>query len=219
MGASTAGKKKGGSGGSGGQYGGGEIDKEAMQTVSDKVAVTKAADTAKKNEIASGNQMYGGAVSTAINEKLVELGYAKKTGGGGYWLSSEGWKMKYGSYTPGQAQTGSAMGTGDHKGVLTSTAISQEMLQSQNKLKAVALGALSMGMPGIGATAMRLDAGKSLKDAATPEKAHAEYMTQFKAKISGKKPPKKSTIISDTLGVVKATLGSGNDTKKTELGQ
>jgi len=57
---------------------------------------------------------------------------------------------------------------------------------------------------------MRLDAAKSFKDAVTPEKAHAEYMGQFEAKQKGKKPPKKSNIITDTLGGInklKATLG------------
>lgn len=198
-------------------YGGGEIDKDAMQTVVDTVAVKTAADKAKDKEIASGNQMYGGAVSTAINKKLFELGHATETGGGGYMLTSEGWKLKYGEYTPGQAQTGSAMGTGNPGGALTSTAISQQMLQSQNKTKAVMVGALSLAAGGVPATLMRLDAGKAAKDAATPETAHAEYMKKFKAKQAGIKPDKPSNIITDTLGVVKATLGGGN--KKTELGQ
>tara|TARA_R100001463_G_scaffold133386_1_gene194763 strand:- start:988 stop:1617 length:630 start_codon:yes stop_codon:yes gene_type:complete len=209
MGASTA--------NTGGSYGGGERDRKEQKKVVDKVAVIKAADTAKKNEIAAGNNMYGGAVSKAINDKLVERGYGKATGGGGTMLTSEGWKMKYGQYTPGQAQDGVAMGTGNFKGALTSTSISQEMLQSQNKMKGLMVGALSLGMPGIGATAMRLDASKAIKDAATPEKAHKEYTTQFKAKMSNKKPPKKSNIITDAISGVKATLGGGD--KKQELGQ
>tara|TARA_X000001382_G_scaffold12948_1_gene8472 strand:- start:183 stop:812 length:630 start_codon:yes stop_codon:yes gene_type:complete len=209
MGASTA--------NTGGSYGGGERDRKEQKKVVDKVKVIKAADTAKKNEIAAGNNMYGGAVSSAIDDKLVSLGYGEKTGGGGTMLTSEGWKMKYGQYTPGQAQQGVAMGTGNFKGALTSTSISQEMLQSQNKQKAILVGALSLGMGGIGATAMRLDASKAAKDAATPEKAHKEYTTQFKAKMSGKKPPKKSNIITDAISGVKATLGGGD--KKQELGQ
>ena len=214
MGASTA--------NTGGSYGGGERDRKEQKKVVDKVAVIKAADTAKKNEIAAGNNMYGGAVSSAINEKLFNLGYGKKgsqnpDGSYNYMLTSEGWKMKYGQYTPGQAQDGVAMGTGNFKGALTSTSISKEMLQSQNKMKGLMVGALSLGMPGIGATAMRLDASKAIKDAATPEKAHKEYTTQFKAKMSNKKPPKKSNIITDAISGVKATLGGGD--KKQELGQ
>ena len=91
------------------------------------------------------------------------------------------------------------------------------MLQSQNKLKGLMVGALSLGMPGVGGTLMRLDAGKAVKDAATPDKAYKEYKQRFDAKMSGKKPPKKSNIITDTLGVVKASLGGGD--KKTTLGQ
>ena len=111
--------------------------------------------------------------------------------------------MKYG-------KSNSAMGSGDNSGAMTSTAISSKMLQSQNKFKGLAVGALSLAVPGIGGTVMRLDAGKSLKDAATPEKAFKEYKTQFGAKMSGKKPPKKSTLLSDTIGGInklKLSLG------------
>ena len=83
------------------------------------------------------------------------------------------------------------------------------MLQKQNKIKGLAVGALSLAVP-VGGSLMRLDAAKSFKDAATPETAHAEYMGQFEAKQKGKKPPKKSNIITDTLGGInklKATLG------------
>ena len=212
MGASTA---KGNSGSGGGSYGGGERDRKQQQRVVDKVAVTKAADTAKKKAIASGNTMYGGDVSKAINDKLVERGYGKATGGGGTMLTPEGWKMKYGSYTPGVAQQPEAMGSGNPKGVSTSTAISSDMLKSQNRTKGLMVGALSLAMPGIGGTAMRLDAGRALADAAAPEKAYKDYKKQFDAKMSGKPIPKKRSLLTSL-----ADAATNIDAKiKTKLGQ
>ncbi len=214
MGGSTA--RRNSSKSSGGSYGGGERDRKQQQQVVDKVAVTKAADTAKKKEIASGNNMYGGAVSKAINEKLVERGYGKKTGGDGTMLSPEGYKMKYGQYTPGQAQDGVAMGTGNSKGVLTSTAISKEMLRSQNKAKAIMTGALSFGMPGIGATAMRISAAESAADYANPEAAYEDYMDGFEAKMQGKKYTKKRSAQSfagKVIENIKTTILGGDGSK------
>jgi len=160
---------------------------------------------------------YGVEASKATNEYLVSIGEATRTGGGGYMLTSKGYEMRYGSYTPGQAQTPGAMGSGDPRGIMPSTQISKKMLQSQNKMKGLMVGALSLGMPGIGATVMRLDAGKALKDAAQPDKAYAEYKTKFAAKQQGKKPPKSSNLISDAVSGFKASLGGGD--KKTTLGQ
>ena len=81
-------------------------------------------------------EMFGGKASQYTNEYLVSIGEAKRTGGGGYNLTAKGWKMKYGSYTPGQAQTGAAMGTGNPAGIMTSTPISQPMWKQQQKTKA-----------------------------------------------------------------------------------
>jgi len=221
MGSSTA--------NSGGSHGGGERDRNQQNKVNKQIALVKAADTAKKNAIAAGNEMYGGVVSQAVNEEMVNQQLAKvgsyfiQEGGNfirtdkegfkaaklagkkvskSYQTTSEGRAMKYG-------QSGGAMGSGDHTGVMTSTSISQKMLQKQNKIKGALVGALSLVAP-VGGNLMRLDAAKSLKDVATPGKAHKEYKEQFKAKMSGKKPPPKSNIVTDTLGGInklKATLG------------
>tara|TARA_R110002012_G_scaffold52547_2_gene134894 strand:- start:9114 stop:9788 length:675 start_codon:yes stop_codon:yes gene_type:complete len=214
----------------GGSYGGGERDKEQLKKNITKVALVKAADTEKKKQIAAGNQMFGGAVSQAVNEEMVnqklakvgsyfiqdggnfirtdEKGYLSAQAAGkkvskSYITNSAGKEMKYG-------KSNSAMGSGDNSGAMTSTAISSKMLQSQNKFKGLVLGGLSLAAGGVPATLMRLDATKSLKDAATPNKAFKEYKTQFSAKMSGKKPPKKSTLLSDTIGGInklKLSLG------------
>tara|TARA_B100000700_G_scaffold463_1_gene659 strand:+ start:1464 stop:2162 length:699 start_codon:yes stop_codon:yes gene_type:complete len=159
--------------------------------------------------------------------KISKSEYKKKLASGAtnlhtsYNVSTAGSQVLYGGGNPNAGvqtpSTPTAMGTGDSTGALTSVPISSQMLQSQNKMKGLMVGALSLAMPGIGATAMKLDATKALKDAATPETAHAEYMKKFKAKQKGIKPDKPSNIITDTLGVVKATLGGGD--KKTTLGQ
>ena len=222
MGQTTAGKNK--------------RENERKDNVS---AVTSAGNQAMEKELAAGNTMYGGAVSEAMNEKLVDEKLAKvgsyfiqdggnfiRTDKAGYTAARREGKKVSKSYITGKkgaaAKYGNsgystAMGTGNPSGALTSVPISKDMLQSQNKQKGLIVGALSLGMPGIGGTAMRLDAGKAIKDAATPDKAYKEYKQRFDAKMSGKKPPKKSNIITDTLGVVKASLG-GSD-KKTTLGQ
>jgi hypothetical protein len=159
--------------------------------------------------------------------KISEKDYKKKLASGATNLStsfqtnSAGSQVLHGGGNPNAGvqtpATPQGMGSGDPSGALTSVPISSQMLQSQNKMKGLMVGALSLGMPGIGATAMRLDAAKSLKDAATPETAHAEYIKKFKAKQKGIKPDSSSNIITDTLGVVKSTLGAGD--KKTTLGQ
>ena len=213
MGQTTAGKEK--------------RAKERNEQVS---AVTSAANQAMNAQIAAGNQMYGGAVSTAVNEKLVDMNlmkvgnYFEQQGGEFIRLSKEEYtkKKKAGatnlstSYIGGTTakeikygKSNQAMGSGDPSGAMTSTPISQQMLQKQNKIKGALVGALSLVAP-VGGNLMRLDAAKSLKDVATPGKAHKEYKEQFKAKMSGKKPPPKSNIVTDTLGGInklKATLG------------
>ena len=202
-------------------------------------AVTSAGNQAMEKEIAAGNNMYGSAVNTAINEELVDLDLAKRgsyfiqdggdfirTDAAGYnaarkagkkvhrsyQMQSKGANIKYGS-----GGTSTAMGTGDPTGAITSVPISQQMLKQQNMVKGVAVAAASLAMPGAGASLMRLDAGKAFKDAARPETAYKEYKARFDAKQAGKKPPPRSNILTDAFGAVKASLGGGN--KKSQLGQ
>jgi len=91
--------------------------------------------------------MYGGTLSTATNQYLVDIGEAVETGGGGYMLTPKGWAIKYGSYTAGQTQTGGAVGTGASGGVMGSTPLSDQMFESQNNMQNIMLGALSVLAP------------------------------------------------------------------------
>ena len=107
------------------------------------------------------NQMYGGQVSKATNEYLVSIGEAKRTGGGGYNLTAEGWKMKYGSYTPGGPQTPTAMGTVGAGGIINEIPISEKMFESQKKLGMIVTGAMALtGMPLMGAAFMDYNSKK-----------------------------------------------------------
>jgi len=91
---------------------------------------------------------YGREANRYTNAYLVSIGEAKKNSSGSYSLTSQGYKMKYGRYNPGGPQNPSAMGSGDSKGILTSTAISKPMFESQKKVQNIALGAMAiMGVP------------------------------------------------------------------------
>jgi len=120
------------------------------------------------------NKMYGGQVSKATNDYLVSIGEAKKTGGGGYMLTSKGWKMKYGSYKAGGPQEGSAMGSGG-AGVMSQVPISEKMFESQKKTQAIMLGGLSfMAGPVVG-TVMRMGAANALNS------TYGDYRKSFQA--------------------------------------
>lgn len=163
--------------------------------------------------------MYGEETSRLTNQYLADIGLAKKSsqnpdGSWNYNLTSEGWEMKYGSYTPGGTQTPGAMGSGDPRGIITSTPISKNMLQSQNKLKGAILGIAGIAAGGNPAgLIMRGVGAKSLADAyATPGKAYDTYTKKFKARQQGKKFTQQRNL----LGV----LGLQNEkkTKKDTLG-
>ena len=121
---------------------------------------------------------YGEEASKATNEYLVKIGQAKKNPSGSYTLTAKGWEMKYGSYTPGQAQTGAAMGTGDSKGIMTSTPISQPMWKQQQKTKAILLGGLSF-MTGGGLSSMALRAGAFDAINKSGQAGYSEYLSKF----------------------------------------
>lgn len=94
-------------------------------------------------------------------------------------LSSKGKQLLSG-------KSGGAMGSGGREGILSSIPVSKEMLQSQNKFLGITTAALSMAMPPIANTAMRLSATQNLTDAAQPQPAYNEYMKKFEAKQTGK---------------------------------
>tara|TARA_E500000331_G_scaffold353598_1_gene404616 strand:+ start:61 stop:756 length:696 start_codon:yes stop_codon:yes gene_type:complete len=223
VGASTA--PKGGRGSDAGGYKEtnrrkNEVNPTALQGIKDKVksdlglytnqpggSSTQTKTLRAYNLKGKDMDFYGEETSKSINEHLVSIGEAQRSGGGGYILTSKGYEMKHGSYTPGQAQTPGAMGSGDPKGILTSTPISKKMLQSQNKFKGLVVGALSLGMPGIGATAMRADAAVALKDAAQPDAAYDDYTKKFNATQQGKK----FTSQRNTSGIIQLGLSKGKD--------
>jgi len=229
MGASTA---KGSSGGGGGSYGGGERDRNEQKNVVNKVKVKTAASKAKNKALASGNTMYGGAVSKGIDDALVKSknvkvgSYFKKVGGEFIRLDAAEGKRLYNRGDPsvsrsvignktsanlkyGSGGVSTAMGTGDPSGALTSTKISSDMLKSQNKTKALLFGGASAMMGPIG-TPLRLAAGKAAADYLQPEEAYADYTKGFEAKQMGKKFTSDRTILG-ILGL------KGN--KKNKLGQ
>ena len=136
-------------------------------------------------------EMFGGKASQYTNEYLVSIGEAKRTGGGGYNLTAKGWKMKYGSYTPGQIQTGSAMGTGDPKGIMTGAMpISEAMWQSQKNMQRM----LKLGPLGL------------LSQSAQNEKGYTDYLQKFYAAKSGQG---KSSLGLANQGRITETQGSG----------
>tara|TARA_R100001082_G_scaffold27834_1_gene13944 strand:+ start:879 stop:1616 length:738 start_codon:yes stop_codon:yes gene_type:complete len=175
-----------------------------------------ATDTFASKLKGKDQKFYGHEANKAINEYLVGAGLAKRTGGGGYWLSSAGYETKYGagSYVPGaRQQSFGAMGSGDPTGALTSTPISKSMLQSQNKFLGLATMVLSAAAPGIAGTAMRVAGAKNLYDAATPQKAYNQYEAKFAAKQTGR-PFTQTRNVFGLLGFDQ----QGKKTKKDTLG-
>lgn len=143
------------------------------------------------------NEMYGGQVSKATNDYLVSIGEAKKTGGGGYMLTSKGWKMKYGSYTAGQAQTGSAMGSGG-AGVMSQIPISEKMFERQKKIQSIGLGVLSLAAGPLVGTVMRAGAADAFNS------TYGEYRKSFQA--------------NKAMGSVDQSSPTTNNTETANLG-
>lgn len=145
---------------------------------------------------------YGKEASKATNEYLVKIGQAKKNPSGSYTLTAKGWEMKYGSYTPGQAQTGAAMGTGNPAGIMTSTPISQPMWKQQQKTKAILLGGLSLATSGFTAMGMRTAAFDAINKSG--QAGYSKYLSKF--------------YTSQGKDVSSSSVKSGNvDTSGTEV--
>ena len=179
------------------------IAQEVKRSVAKKLGLTGvsygpagqkfASDTVAAKLTGKDQKFYGREASAATNEALVKRGILKRgsqnpdgswiyqqIAGSGY-SASDIKSIKYGQ------SGGGAMGSGDPTGAMSSTPISKEMLQSQNKIKGFTTAALSFAVPSIGGTALRLSATKSLADAAQPVKAYTEYTKKFDAKQTGKK--------------------------------
>ena len=153
-------------------------------------------------------KFYGQEASKATDDYLVQTGkvkvgnYFKQVGGEFIRLDREEGEKLYAAGDPSisrstigdtrskqikYGQSDSAMGSGDPTGVMTSTAISKEMLQQQNKVKGILIGGLSLAAPSVGGTLMRMSAAKAGVDYAQPEAAYKDYMKGFEAKQKGEK--------------------------------
>ena len=84
----------------------------------------------------------------------------------------------------------------------------------KNKTKGLMVGALSLAMPGIGATLMRTDAGVALKDASQPGAAYDDYTKKFDATQQGKK----FTSQRNVQGIMKFGFTKGKESLKEKLG-
>jgi len=165
--------------------------------------------------------MYGGTLSTATNQYLVDIGEAVQTGGGGYMLTSKGWAIKYGSYTAGQTQTGGAVGTGASGGVMGSTPLSEEMFESQNKTKNIMLGALSVFSPF--PVSSVLAAGSA--DALNQKGKYGDYRKSFTANMAmgsvdqssqqTENPKTANLAMGDTIQTTNNNKKKSKTTKKT----
>ena len=117
---------------SSGSYGGDDRGRDRNDR-SIEAEITGGTKKVKEEIKKSGTDMYGGVASKATNEYLVEIGEATRTGGGGYMLTSKGWKIKYGSYNAGGPQSGMNMGTGG-AGVMNKIPISYTCIQGKEGL-------------------------------------------------------------------------------------
>ena len=150
---------------------------------------------------------YGKEASKFTNEEMVKrklLSYNKDTGG--YSNVVDG-KIISNANTIKNGVSNGAMGSGDPTGVMTSTPISKEMLERQNKIKGLSTAALSFAVPGVGGSVMRASAATDLVNASQPQLAYNDYMKSFSAKQSGKK----FTSDRNMLGIMKLGLARGKD--------
>ena len=163
--------KNGTTGQTGGPAGGGsqvanQVDQQTQQQNQEK-AKQNVAKTVKQ-EMAKGNELYGGAASQAAKDSLVASGAAKvgsyfvQQGGEFIRVSKDQYDaakaagQKVSTSVTGQnleerlyGQSG-VMGSGDATGILSSTAISQKMFERQRNIKLAIAGGLAMaGVPGI----------------------------------------------------------------------
>tara|TARA_R100000049_G_C1943138_1_gene87617 strand:+ start:35 stop:970 length:936 start_codon:yes stop_codon:yes gene_type:complete len=115
-----------------------------------------------------GTGFYGQEASAATDEYLEKSGVAK---GSALWN-----ELKYGI-------SNSAMGSGDPTGIMTSTAISQPMHKRQQKIKAMALAALSFAAPMPASSLMRLGAMESYGKMG--QAGYSQYLDKFYSNVAG----------------------------------
>jgi hypothetical protein len=173
---------------------------------------------------------YGTEASQATDDYLISLGsdyatvgnYFRKEGGNFVRISNEEGERLYAEGDPNISRSilttskgnevkygvsEGAMGSGDPTGVMTSTPISMDMLQKQNKIKTAVQGAIGQVVPGVGGAIAKLGMAESSADLLQPGAAYQDYKQKFSAAQAGKK----FTSARNVLGV----LGLTGHKKKT----
>lgn len=158
--------------------------------------------------------MYGKEASTATKKAMANAGLGTYNKEKDSFVNVVGNKIIGNANTIMYGKSNSAMGSGDPSGVMTSIPLSKKMLESQNKTKGLIVGALSLGMPGVGGTLMRADAGKALLDVKQSDAAYEDYTKGFKAKQEGKK----FTSQRNVQGIIQLGLTKGKKSLKEKLG-
>ena len=150
-------------------------------------------------------EMYGGRASGVTNEYLVSVGEAERGNpyydhkgnitGYRYRLTSLGKKMKFG-------ESGTAMGSGDPTGIMTSTAISSQMWKQQQKFKALTLATLSFAAPMPVSSLLRLGAMESYGKMG--QKGYDQYLSKFYSNVAG---------TTSSYGIKSKGTGNGKETE------
>ena len=137
---------------------------------------------------------YGKEASELSKKLLAEKGYGTYNAETGSFSNVVGNRIISGNKMYGDS--GTAMGSGDPTGAMTSTPISEEMLRRQNLIKGVATAGMSFAMPGVGKTLLRTEAARAFTDYGQPGEAYEDYMEGFEAKQQGKKFKSKRSVQS-----------------------
>tara|TARA_B100000131_G_scaffold303164_1_gene326976 strand:- start:1719 stop:2546 length:828 start_codon:yes stop_codon:yes gene_type:complete len=186
--------------------------KEQVQTPVDSAPITT--DTTATALTGKDKKFYGQEASQLTNEYLVSIGEATQGNpyydaqgnitGYSYFLTKKGKEMKYG-------QSGSAMGQGDPTGIMTSIQISEAMMQQQNLIQALALGALSFAAPPLAGTVLKMGAAKAYGQ------TYQDYQSQFTGYQSGDKTIQPATISEQGTSVDMAAVGGTGVMGDTEI--
>ena len=149
-----------------------------------------------------GMDFYGEEASAATDKYLKESGVPRY---------SKLWQeLKYGI-------SGSAMGSGDPSGIMTSVPISEAMFESQKKIQTLSLAGMSMVMP------MVLGQGMRAYAADTYQRPYSDYMSTFYKGQSGEANFAKAKGFANqgqdtaNLAMGDTTIPSGGEKKSTKF--
>jgi len=201
MGGKKGTSSSGGSRGHGGGSPGRRSNKGAARVRS--VQVKKGTEYVAK-EIKKAGSMFGQEASKATDDYLVKTGkvkvgsYFRKEGGNFIRIGKAEGERLYAAGDPSisrstggdtkskelkYGKSGSAMGSGDPTGIMTSTAISQPMHKRQQKIKALTLAALSFAVPMPASSLLRLGAMTSY--GMMGQKGYDQYLNKFYSNMAG----------------------------------